>query len=56
MTDNRQIDPSGTTAQFRAYAQSEDKAPAKRSPAPVVVAGVVVAVVVVALVVWLLVR
>lgn len=55
MTDNRQIDPSGTTAQFRAYAQSEDKAPAKRSPAPVV-AGVVVAVVVVALVVWLLVR
>jgi hypothetical protein len=55
MTDNRQIDPSGTTAQFRAYAQSEDKTPAKRSPAPMV-AGIVVAVVVVALVVWLLVR
>ncbi|GIH11984.1 hypothetical protein [Rugosimonospora africana] len=55
MTDNQQIDPSGTTAQFRAYAQGESQAPAKRSPAPIV-AGIVVAVVVVALVVWLLVR
>jgi hypothetical protein len=55
MADNQQIDPSGNTAQFQAYAQNADSAPAKRSSTPMV-AGIVVAVLVVALVAWLLLR
>jgi hypothetical protein len=52
MSENQQVDPGGNTAQFRAYAQSQDPAPTKRSPVGLIV-GIAVAVVVVAVVVWI---
>jgi hypothetical protein len=51
MSENEQPDASGNTAQFRAYAQGQDPAAAKRSPVGLIV-GVVIAVVVVAVVAW----
>ena len=48
-------DPSGNTAQFQAFVQRDEPAPAKRSPLPLVI-GIVVAVVVVAVVAFIAMR
>ncbi len=50
---DQHVDPSGNTAQFRAFVQRPEPAPAKRSPLPIV-AGVVAALVVIAVIVWLI--
>jgi hypothetical protein len=52
MAEKQEVDPSGNTAQFRAFAQTPQSAPVKRSPVPLI-AGIVVVVLVVAVVAWL---
>lgn len=48
-------DPSGNTAQFRAFVDTPEAAPAASAPSrlPLIVGGVAAAVVVIALVAWL---
>ncbi|MFU8852393.1 hypothetical protein ACNAW0_15595 [Micromonospora sp. SL1-18] len=47
-------DPSGNTAQFRAFVDSPDRAAAAQAPSRLpLIAGIAVAVVIVALVAWL---
>jgi hypothetical protein len=53
MPDN-QMDPSATTAQFRAFVSNAEPEPERRRPVGLIVAGAVLAVVAIALVLWAL--
>jgi hypothetical protein len=50
------VDPSGTTDQFRAFAQAESAEPPTHTRMPLIIGGVVALIAVVAVVVVLLVR